>query len=168
MRPDAHHDRVRQLFDDLVELSAADRAQRLSRAKRTDETVAQEAERLLLALETAGDLEPVFVFEANGECDQAQATRLLEDGERVVTPIGTVEIIRLLSDPTRPSMAEVYEARHPDAGPIAIKVLRETGTGYEIRRRFLVETQALRQLDHPRAPCAIGFRLICCDRGMEA
>lgn len=137
------------MFDDLVELSAADRAQRLSRAKRTDETVAQEAERLLLALETAGDLEPVFVFEANGECDHAQATRLLEDGERVVTPIGTVEIIRLLSDPTRPSMAEVYEARHPDAGPVAIKVLRETGTGYEIRRRFLVETQALRQLDHP-------------------
>ena len=146
---DSHHDRVRRLFDDLVDLPEPARAERLSRAKGTDKAAAEEAERLLCARDAAGVMEPVFVFDGASEDGQAPPPRLIDDGETVRTPIGSVEIIRMLSDPARPGTAEVYEARHPNAGAVAIKVLRDTGTGLEVRRRFRLETEALRQLDHP-------------------
>jgi|GEM_PF-2398332 len=144
MSPEVDHPGIRALFEALVDLPPEERAAALARAKRTNAAVAARVTRLLFALERGPELDPVFVFD-----EPEGAARMLRDGSEVSTPIGRVRIVRLLSDPARLAVSQVYEARHSDAGRVALKLLPEAGTGHEARRRFLAEAEALRTLDHP-------------------
>jgi len=143
--PETIHRKVRELFDALADLPTDERAVELAKARRSEPEVAEQTERLLLALERSPEPQPVITFD---EVDEAPG-RLLADGDVVRTPMGPLEIVGFLSDQSRASSAEVYEARHADAGRVALKLLRHTGTGHEIRRRFVAEAEALRSLDHP-------------------
>lgn len=157
MDPQTTHKKVRELFDALADLPEVERAVGLAEARLTDPEVADQAERLLSARERAPELEPIIVFD---ECCNAEGERLLADGETVRTPIGPIEIVGLLSDPERPSSAEVYEGRHADAGRVAVKLLRDVGAGHEVRRRFIAEAEALRSLDHPHIARLLSAGLI--------
>lgn len=151
--------RVREVFDTLVELDDSTRRQRLQDLWTTEPHVASEVEGLMRQALDDCWLDPLILIE-----DEEGLARVSEPfvrvGDVLQTPLGDVRVERVLSDPSRNGTAEVYEATHADAGRVAVKILLTTGMGYEERRRFAVEAEALRMLDHPNIARLLGAGVI--------
>ncbi len=138
------------LFDELLELPPAARAERLARIEAEDPTLAQRLRALIAADEVAeasfldrplGDL-PVDAFPpgpAPGP-DPELAPGTLVGAWRILEPIGLG------------GMGEVYLAERADGHfeqRVALKLIRRGMDSREIIRRFLTERQILARLDHP-------------------
>ncbi|HEY2291721.1 MAG TPA: serine/threonine-protein kinase [Thermoanaerobaculia bacterium] len=134
--------RWEELFDELVELTAADRARRFAEIERTDPTLAARLARML---------------EADGEATDFLARPAAEllgaGGDGSCLPAGTrVGSWRLLELLGRGGMGEVYLAER-DEGTFtqraALKLIKRGMDSRAIVRRFVRERQILSRLEHP-------------------
>jgi eukaryotic-like serine/threonine-protein kinase len=142
--------RVNTLFHAALEQEPATRVAWLSHAASDDEAVRREVEALLAAHARA----PAFL-DAGAQVDAgsvADAMGIAAPGDRAASLIGQqlggFEITRELG---RGGMAVVYLAHDPQLRrDVAIKVVRGSGPGDEMRRQRLQrEARAVALLDHP-------------------
>jgi tetratricopeptide (TPR) repeat protein len=134
--------RVAGLFEAVIDLPSADRAQRLDALCGDDSDLRSEVERLLDADANAGDLgqSPAFRFAP----DAGAADASLAPGTR----LGRYEIVGLVATG---GMGEVYRARDPQLNrDVGIKVLpQRDGISAEQLARFGREARAAATLNHP-------------------
>lgn len=136
MTPEAW-ERVKTLFDALVERPEAERAATLARLRDTDPDVAAEVAELLLAAGGVGER-----FEAGAPPPAPPVA------EVVGTRLGPYLILRELG---RGGMGTVYEAERVDAQytkRVAIKMVSVTGDRRHALRRFQREREVLAGLAH--------------------
>src|SRR6185369_5291853 len=139
--PGAHWE---ELFDELVELTVPDRAQRFAEIERTDPTLAARLARML---------------EADGETSDFLARPAAEilgagaGGDGAALPAGTrVGSWRLLALLGRGGMGEVYLAERDEGTFVqraALKLIKRGMDSRAIVRRFVRERQILSRLEHP-------------------
>ncbi len=130
---------VRGLFEELVDLSPAEREARLPGV--SDAELAARVRRLLDAdSEAEGFLETPAV---------AMAAGLLDEGEAVPDRIGPYRVLRRLG---RGGMGEVLLAERADGlfeQRVAIKLLRRGMASEDVLARFARERRILARLEHP-------------------
>jgi serine/threonine-protein kinase len=122
-------ERVRDIFDRVVQLAPDDRAEFLASACAGNQELRREIERLLSAYEDLGDI--------------------FEDDEPEPTTIGAYRIVRELG---RGGGGTVYLAARDDdefKKAVAIKVLTPGPKSAELVRRFRGERQILASIEHP-------------------
>jgi eukaryotic-like serine/threonine-protein kinase len=134
--------RWEELFDELVELAAPDRARRLAEIAAADPALAGRLARMLDADEAATD----FLARPAAEIFGA-------DAEGAALPAGTrVGSWRLLALLGRGGMGEVYLAERDEGTFIqraALKLIKRGMDSRAIVRRFVRERQILSRLEHP-------------------
>jgi tetratricopeptide (TPR) repeat protein/tRNA A-37 threonylcarbamoyl transferase component Bud32 len=157
--------RWEELFDELIELPAPERARRLEELCAGDAELAGRLERLLAA-DAAGtgfldqttlDLLGVSRLGAanvrdGGEGEAGQAEAAAVEDEPQLPPGTTVGTWRVVSPAGRGGMGEVYLAERSDrafAQRVALKVIKRGMDSQAIVRRFVRERQILARLDHP-------------------
>jgi serine/threonine-protein kinase len=142
-------DRLLSLFDELVALDAASRAQRLS-ALRAGDAVLADALSAMLAADDAQD----------GVLDRGMAAMAATIAESLSAPeglpasaagrrVGPFTLERLLG---RGGMGEVWLASRDEGGfrqQVALKLLRRGMESEDLRRRFVRERRILAELSHP-------------------
>jgi serine/threonine-protein kinase len=137
---------VRALFEELVELTPAERRQRLSRVADTD--LADRVGRLLAADSEAGRfLETPAVALAGGLFEGLEPPDAIE-----APPPERIGPYRVLSRLGRGGMGEVLLAERADGlfeQRVAIKLLRRGMASDEILERFSRERRILARLEHP-------------------
>ncbi|MEM7310646.1 MAG: serine/threonine-protein kinase [Planctomycetota bacterium] len=134
------HQQARELFEELVDADAAERAARLSQIRGRDAELAAAVERLLRheAL-AAGFLDAPAPDPLGGLAPSAALLAGREvDGYRILHPLASG------------GMGTVFEAEqeHPRRR-VALKTLRLGGESSEALRRFRVEVEVLGHLQHP-------------------
>jgi eukaryotic-like serine/threonine-protein kinase len=136
---------VRTLFEELVDLSSADRRQRLASA--TDRDLAERVSRLLAADSEAGRfLETPAIAIAGGLFDG------LAPSESEAPPPARIGPYRVLERLGRGGMGEVLLAERADGlfdQRVAIKLLRRGMASDEVLSRFSRERRILARLEHP-------------------
>ena len=158
--PPSPASRWEQLFDELVELPAAERARRLAELRAEDGELAGRLERLLAADAAASGFLDQSTLNLQGAGRAAAAEgdeEKKEEGEEIDldpqlpagTTVGAWRVISLLG---RGGMGEVYLADRTDpafAQRVALKVIKRGMDSQAIVRRFVRERQILARLDHP-------------------
>jgi len=140
--------RWEDLFDELVELPASERARRLAELRAEDGELAGRLERLLAADAAASgflDRPTLDLFGTGRDAEEADLEPQLPAG----TTVGAWRVISLLG---RGGMGEVYLADRTDpafAQRVALKVIKRGMDSQAIVRRFVRERQILARLDHP-------------------
>ncbi len=137
--------RVATLFDDLHDLTAAARADRLTALRIAEPHVAFELSRWIAKDEQSQGMLDSLTQDHPGSTEPAPATPSDRSGQH----IGAYQLLRRVG---RGGMGEVYEARRPGADfeqKVAIKLLRRGLDSEDIVRRFLRERRILAQLEHP-------------------
>jgi serine/threonine protein kinase len=139
MRSEPRWAEVRGLFEELVDLSPAEREARLTGA--SDAELAARVRRLLDAdSEAQGFLETPAV---------AMAGALLDEGEEPPDRIGPYRVVRRIG---RGGMGEVFLAERADGlfeQRVAIKLLRRGMASEDVLARFARERRILARLEHP-------------------
>lgn len=139
MTGDPRWPEIRGLFEELVDLSPAEREGRLTGVSDTD--LAARVRRLLEAdSEAGGFLETPAVAMAGG---------LFDEGEAAPERIGPYRILRRLG---RGGMGEVLLAERADGlfdQRVAIKLLRRGMATVDVLARFVRERRILARLEHP-------------------
>ncbi|MBI2836689.1 MAG: protein kinase [Acidobacteria bacterium] len=142
--------RAREQFEQLVEASAAERAERLAALTIEDPALTRLVEELLRAdAREDGFLErpaSELAREATGD-GMADENETLPDS--IGELVGPYRLVALLG---RGGMGEVYLADRTDGQfeqQVALKLLKRGMDSDEILRRFLRERQILARLDHP-------------------
>ncbi len=150
--PPDHWRRIESIFQDAIELGAAERERFLEYTCAGNARLQAEMRRLLRAHETAGrfleGLDPVGVAEllASDDSGMAAATPELVPSEASVT-IGRYRVVRKLGSG---GMGLVYLAHDPRLNrDVAVKLLSPRLAGEEAKRRFMEEAKAASALDHP-------------------
>src|SRR5215472_6667462 len=138
-------DRVKQIFQEGIELPPDERPAFLDRAAGADGQLRSEVQSLLSAYDEAGEfiIEPALV-EA-GLADDCQP----QEAAMVGRSIGQYQIVRELG---RGGMGSVFLAVRADAEfekQVAIKIIKRGMDTESILRRFVMERQILANLDHP-------------------
>ena len=144
--------RIRELFDELADLSPEARRHRLQEIGAEDPTLQQEVGRLLDLDERAGR-DP-----ATGMLDVVRdvAAFIVRAGPGMAemplpempAQVGPYRIVRVLG---HGGMGTVYLAERSDVNKrVALKLVRAAAFSPEIRQRFLHERRILAALDHPR------------------
>lgn len=155
---DARAQRIRDLFDRVIELPAGQRGEYLRASCPDDPSITTEVLELIAAIEdktTALDVDPAAwfrqttarergdAFKTGDDDDEAEADRSMLRG----AVIGDFRIIRLLG---RGGMSAVYEAEQISLGRrVALKVLQAWLDRRDARRRFIEEASTLARLKHP-------------------
>ena len=140
--------RWEDLFDELVELPAPERARRLAELRADDGELAERVERLLAADAAATgflDRSTLDLLGTNREAEETELEPQLPAG----TTVGAWRVVSLLG---RGGMGEVYLADRTDpafAQRVALKVIKRGMDSQAIVRRFVRERQILARLDHP-------------------
>ena len=140
--------RWEDLFDELVELPASERARRLAELRAEDGELAGRLERLLAADAAASgflDRPTLDLFGTAPDAEEAELEPQLPAG----TTVGAWRVVSLLG---RGGMGEVYLADRTDpafAQRVALKVIKRGMDSQAIVRRFVRERQILARLDHP-------------------
>ncbi len=134
--------RAAELFDELLPLDAAARAERLALACGSDALLRRRVERLLDADADAAHLD---------EGVEAYAGNLLDEdpANRIGKWCGPYRIEKVIG---RGGMGDVYLARHGDRDmerAVALKLMRTGLGGVQARQRFLAERRVLARLEHP-------------------
>ena len=134
--------RWEELFDEIVELAAPDRARRLAEIAATDPALAARLARMLDADEEATD----FLARPAAEILGAGA-----DGSSLPagTRVGSWRLLELLG---RGGMGEVYLAERDEGTFVqraALKLIKRGMDSRAIVRRFVRERQILSRLEHP-------------------
>jgi len=149
--------RIRELFDQAIELDPAARAAALHAASGGDETLMREVMELIAAVEgkrTPLDVNPAVWFHevsldsvGHSAGTEASSAGNAEEGvELTGALIGGFRLVRLLG---RGGMSVVYEAEQLELGRrVALKVLQTWTARREVRRRFIEEAATLGQLRH--------------------
>ncbi len=159
--------RVKELLDETLDLSAAARRAFLEESCDGDQLLVRQVESLIEEEERAGDFleTPIFALGGDGGNggdgaghDNANAERNDAAGDDAVRRIGPYRLIRRLG---KGGMGTVYLARRDDdeyQSEVAIKVIRrgpgppgggQSEKNAQLLRRFLVERQILADLNHP-------------------
>ena len=149
--------RWEQLFDELVELPAGERARRLAELRTEDGELAGRLERLLAADAAASGFLDQSTLNLQGAGRAASTAEKEEDEEEsdlepqlpAGTTVGAWRVISLLG---RGGMGEVYLADRTDpafAQRVALKVIKRGMDSQAIVRRFVRERQILARLEHP-------------------
>lgn len=145
------------LFDELVEESAAVRAARLSAIARADPELARFVAELLAA-DGTDEIEigtpllaraPVFVAQALESGVERREVKEPMTAEPVAETIGPYRLVRCLGEG---GMGEVFLAERSDGEfeqKVALKRIRAGLDSRAIANRFLRERQILARLDHP-------------------
>ncbi len=135
---------VSSLFDELVELDADHRAQRLAQLATSDAALADEIRALLMADEdSSGLLDGDAVAAVPGVLTRES------DGMPADGMAGPYRLLRLLGEG---GMGVVWLAERTDGAyeqQVAIKVLKRGMDTHAILRRFLQERRILARLNHP-------------------
>ncbi|HEY6320772.1 MAG TPA: serine/threonine-protein kinase, partial [Thermoanaerobaculia bacterium] len=140
--------RWEDLFDELVELPAPERARRLAELRAENGELAERVERLLAADAAATgflDRSTLDLLGTNRGAEDADLEPQLPAG----TTVGAWRVVSLLG---RGGMGEVYLADRTDpafAQRVALKVIKRGMDSQAIVRRFVRERQILARLDHP-------------------
>lgn len=132
--------RLSPLLDELLELEADLREQRLSQLQQAEPGLAAEL-RALLAIEHDSD---AFICEPLlGHHEQAAAP-----GD----PVGPYRLVRQLGEGGMGQVWLAVDARIDSEPPVALKLLRADLADPHLRARFLRERDMLALLSHPRIP----------------
>ncbi len=137
--------RWEELFDELAELPAPDRARRLAEIEAEDPALAARLARLLKADGETTDFLAQPVAELLGTGEERAAEPCLPAGTR----IGPWRLLGLLG---RGGMGEVYLAERDEGTFIqraALKLIKQGMDSRAIVRRFVHERQILSRLEHP-------------------
>src|SRR5260370_16864496 len=140
--------RWEDLFDELVEPPAPERAGRLAELRAEDGELAERVERLLAADGAATGFLDRSTLDLLGTSREAEETDL-EPQLPAGTTVGAWRVVSLLG---RGGMGEVYLADRTDpafAQRVALKVIKRGMDSQAIVRRFVRERQILARLDHP-------------------
>jgi serine/threonine protein kinase/tetratricopeptide (TPR) repeat protein len=135
---------VRDIFDRVFQLPAAQRAAFLARACQGDFALQSEVERLLSAHERLGD-----IFETMSTEVEGSATKTAGRPPGVQSVIGVYRIVKEIG---RGGSGAVYLAVRDDdeyRKTVAIKLLRSGMHDAETVRRFRHERQILASIEHP-------------------
>lgn len=134
--------RVLQVFEQIVDLAAAERAAKLDALCADDASLRAKVEAML-----AADENPVDPFA--GGAMQWTATLAAADD----VPAGrTIDAWRIIAVAGRGGMGTVYEVERADGAyqqRAALKLMRAASDSAAVRERFLRERQMLAQLRHP-------------------
>ncbi|HEX4956510.1 MAG TPA: serine/threonine-protein kinase [Thermoanaerobaculia bacterium] len=138
------------LFDELLELPPARRAERLAHLERQEPTLAQRLRALLAADE---DASADFLDRPLGDIPAEALPAIPDSAPRPELAAGTlVGAWRILEPIGLGGMGEVYLAERADGHfeqRVALKLIKRGMDSREIVRRFLIERQILARLDHP-------------------
>ncbi|MGB3047368.1 serine/threonine-protein kinase, partial [Dokdonella sp.] len=135
--------RISSLFDELVELDADQRAQRLAQLTATDSEVAEEVRALLMADEDISGL-----LEGDAAAAVPEVLQRGGDGMPADGMAGAYRLLRLLGEG---GMGVVWLAERTDGAyeqQVAVKVLKRGMDTHAILRRFLQERRILARLKH--------------------
>ncbi len=141
-------ERVLALFDELVDLDAAQRANRLAAIAADDVALADELTRMLAADDRGGVLDggvAALAVTVAEELERGPRGRNEAAGRRV----GPFALVRLLG---RGGMGEVWLASREEGGfrqEVALKRLRHGVRSEDLLRRFVQERRILAGLSHP-------------------
>lgn len=138
--------KIREVFDEVAELEPSERAARLEKICGGDAELRAEVERLLQALQDAGDFieRPALASFDRASEEPTRELTLEMAGQR----IGQYRVLRELG---RGGMGIVYLAERADGEfrkQVAIKLIASTANE-QIKQRFRRERQILADLDHP-------------------
>ncbi len=139
-------EKIREVFDEVAELEPSERAARLEKICGGDAELRAEVERLLQALQDAGDFieRPALASFDRASEEPTRELTLEMAGQR----IGQYRVLRELG---RGGMGIVYLAERADGEfrkQVAIKLIASTANE-QIKQRFRRERQILADLDHP-------------------
>lgn len=141
--PSARWEEIRALFEDVVEVDATRRMERLERIGARDPQLRASVEALLSMDDIPGDPLQQLIGTAAGDLMEHQADRLI--GER----IGPYQITAVLG---YGGTSTVYSARRVDALSgqlVAIKVLHHATIHPHLRSRLHSERHVMARLEHP-------------------
>ncbi len=143
MRRD-HHDEIQTLFDELVELGAEERSERLALLAESDPTLAAEVALLLEAdreadrlFQPLSELASPDVVQATHEPDEALRDALAQK----------YELLDVLGEGGMGTVYLARDIRHDRQ--VALKTIHPGLTTTEVRERFEREIQVTAQLQHP-------------------
>ncbi|HVS15628.1 MAG TPA: serine/threonine-protein kinase [Thermoanaerobaculia bacterium] len=140
--------RMRQLFEQLVDLPLGRRQIALAEVRARDAELAARVESLLLSSEEAASA-------LDDAVAGALASAVADSGERAggeLAPGARLGPYALEREIGRGGMGVVFlatRADHAYRAAVAVKVLRESFGGAELQTRFRTERQILADLDHP-------------------
>jgi len=139
--------RIAGLFDELVELSGVERAERVAALAREDPALAREIEVLLHADSVAEGILEATLMEVTPELARAAVHGAWET--RAGTMFGPYRLLTAIGEG---GMGEVWRAERADGAyrqEVAIKLLKRGLDTRAILRRFLQERSILARLEHP-------------------
>ncbi|MEO8670754.1 MAG: serine/threonine-protein kinase [Tahibacter sp.] len=137
--------RVSALFDEVHDLTADQRAARLTELQVEAPDIAAELRRWLRKDEESHGALDALTQRVPSPADDAS----IESSDRSGQRIGAYELLHRVG---RGGMGEVYEARRPGADfeqKVAVKLLRRGLDSDDVVRRFQRERRILAQLEHP-------------------
>ena len=142
-------DEADRLFDQALDLPAAERSRWLDERCSGDAALRSQVEALLRA-----DAAAERFLEVEGR-QVADLPAEPADPEPVGRPIGPYRLVRELA---RGGMGVVYlaEAQAEPGPPVALKLIRRGLDSEKIHRRFLAEREILARLDHPAIARLLG------------
>jgi serine/threonine-protein kinase len=139
-----HHDEIQTLFDELVELGAEERSERLALLAESDPTLAAEVALLLEAdreadrlFQPLSELASPDVVQATHEPDEALRDALAQK----------YELLDVLGEGGMGTVYLARDIRHDRQ--VALKTIHPGLTTTEVRERFEREIQVTAQLQHP-------------------
>src|SRR5262245_34499197 len=144
--------RIEELFHDVIELPASDRAAYLSAVCGDDSGLRSEVEAYLAAYDSNPDLLEAPVYNLGLRALSKSASRSSLEGKQ----IGPYKILRQLGEG---GMGEVYLAEDSRLNrEVALKFLSQRlANDAWARRRLKKEAQAVAKLDHPNICPVYGF-----------
>ena len=142
MPTDPKHERLRELFDQALDLPPAARADLLAHACADDPPLQQRIEALLLAAEA-----PSFLQEPT-QAPPPAATATTSIGEGPGTRIGPYKLLQQIGEGGF-GVVFMAEQERPVLRRVALKVLKPGMDTRQVVARFEQERQALAMMDHP-------------------
>lgn len=140
-----HHERITELFEELLALDPQARVERLERNDLSDDLRAELRELLDYA-----DRDDAFAEEKIGRIAQEFAAESPDETRQDARHPETIGRYRILREIGRGGMGVVYEAEQSSPQRrVALKVLQASLTTPEAVRRFERETEILGRLRHP-------------------
>ncbi len=145
----ANWDRVKQIFQEVLEETAPDRDRRLAVLCGEDRELRSQVETLLAAHDEAGEFLDSPTFEGASEAAAAAAGLASQDPpEGPGTRIGAYKLLQLIGEG---GFGAVYmaEQEEPIRRRVALKIIKPGMDSKQVIARFEAERQALAMLDHP-------------------
>ncbi|MDX1393478.1 MAG: protein kinase [Gemmatimonadota bacterium] len=140
--------RIREIFNEALELPAPERERYVASACGEDEPLRAEVERLLRGHEEAGEFLASPTIDAGGLATPAREEGASERVEGPGSRIGPYKILQLIGEG---GFGSVYmaEQEEPIRRRVALKIIKLGMDTKEVIARFEAERQALAMMDHP-------------------